>query len=109
MSDRADGAGLAVRERTHEHVVIAAIVTVPGDPYRAITVGRDGGVPGVGRRFAPANFRPPNATVKRFGIDGGLPIAKSLPSQPKIAPARSGRALGEVRSVGGGQPLDRAP
>src|SRR5580658_1296304 len=109
MRNRADRPGLAVRERTHEHVVIALIVTVPPNPYGAGRIRCKGGVPGVGRRFADLDFRSPNAVMKRLGVDGGVPVSKGLPGQPKISPAGGGRVLAEIRSVRGGQALDRAP
>ena len=109
MCDSADGSGLALRQRTHEHVVVAAIIAVPRDPYGAIRIRRNGGIPVVGRRFAHSNFRSPGAALKLPGVYVRLPIAKGLPSQPKIALAVGGHPLAEVRSVRCGQPFDRAP
>jgi hypothetical protein len=92
-----------------EHVVVAVLVAVVGDPGRAFGIDGDSGLPIVRRASGHTNVRRPLCAVERLEKDVAVLAAKALPDDRELTLAIRRHARIDIRQRIPGQPLDGAP
>src|SRR5215469_8505031 len=97
MLDRAQRTGMKGAEA---HIIIAFVVSVPGDEYGTIACGGDGRLPVVRPRVADADFGLPREVAQRAQKDIALAVAKTLVGDMNAAIGRGCGADKIARSHG---------